>query len=725
MNRPSRSGWVVSLIIVSVLGAAITAMQQRVVQAGTIPNDSRLGELNHLNGYFPFHVPSSRASWEKRSRMLKRRILVATGLWPLPEKTPLRAVIHGKTKRDGFTVEKVYFQSYPGHFVTGLLFRPEGEAQKRPAVLCPHGHGGRLQNHGDEIQDLIASGDERYEKSGRTPKLARCAQLARMGCVTFIYDMEGYADSVQLGMTVAHRLSDARPHMEKKDSWGFFSTQAELRNQNIMGLQTWNMIRALDFLCSLPEVDPQKVGVTGGSGGGTQTILLGAIDPRPVVSFPNGMVSTAMQGGCICENANLLRINSGNVELAGLFAPKPLAMTGADDWTRDIQTKGYPELQKLYSLYGVKERVYSKELLQFKHNYNYVSRSVMYAWFNTHLQLGLTDALEEKDWEPLTDEQLNVWNDEHPAPAGGEQYERQLLKQMDVMSQKSIRKQLQESDDRAQTFHDLFGEAIRTTVGRDLPAGSDISRQKISKTDRGDYLEFIDLLRYMPGGEEIPVLSFTSKKVPWNKKVVIWIDGDGKQSLYSSEGIRSEVNELLNKGYAVVSADMLYQGDFLGDGEPITKQREVEQEREIAAYTYTYNNSLFVQRVHDVLTLIAFVHNDEHEAETISLVGTNGAGPIAAVARMISGDVVAHAVIDTGGFRFKDLTSWRDPSFFPGAVRYGDVPGLLGLNSPQALCVLGEGNSLPEWTRSAYDWSKAEGAVVTRSSLQAALDWLK
>ena len=92
---------------------------------------------------------------------------------------------------------------------------------------------------------------------------------------------------------------------------------------------------------------------------------------------------------------------------------------------------------------------------------------------------------------------------------------------------------------------------------------------------------------------------------------------------------------------------------------------------------------------------------------------------------MISGDVVDHAVIDTGGFRFKDLTSWRDPLFLPGAVRYGDVPGLLGLNSPHPLCVLGEGDSLPEWTRSAYDWSKAGGAVVTGSSLQAALDWLK
>ncbi|MFP6750359.1 MAG: acetylxylan esterase, partial [Pirellulaceae bacterium] len=274
----------------------------RVTSPGSTPEDARLGELNHLNGYFPFKVPATREKWEQRAEQLRRRILVANGLWPLPARTPLETVLHGKIVRDGFTVEKVYFQSYPGHFVSGLLFRPAGEGSNRPAVLCPHGHGGRMQNHGDNITKLIASGDEKFEKSGKTPKLARCAQLARMGCVTFIFDMEGYVDSQQIGMAVAHRLRDARPQMESKDAWGFFTAQAELRNQSIMGLQTWNAIRALDFLSSLPDVDSSRIGVTGGSGGGTQTILLGAIDSRPIVSFPNGMVSTAMQGGCTCEN---------------------------------------------------------------------------------------------------------------------------------------------------------------------------------------------------------------------------------------------------------------------------------------------------------------------------------------------------------------------------------------------------------------------------------------
>ena len=305
------------LSLTAVLGlmasSSVTAATPRVFPEGQRPDDSRLAPQKDLNGYFPFEVPATRKEWEVRKRELKQRILVSTGLWPMPQRTPMKPVIFGKVTRPGFTVEKVYFESVPGHFVTGLLFRPAGKTSggKHPAVLCPHGHGGRLQDYGVGAMDaLIKSGGEKFRKSGRFPKLARCATLARMGCVTFIFDMEGYADAQQIGMGVAHRLQKQRPHMNSPRGWGFISTQAELRLQSIMGLQTWNSIRCLDFLSGLPDVDPKRIGVTGGSGGGTQTILLCAIDPRPVVAFPNGMVSTSMQGGCTCENCCLLRIGT-------------------------------------------------------------------------------------------------------------------------------------------------------------------------------------------------------------------------------------------------------------------------------------------------------------------------------------------------------------------------------------------------------------------------------
>ncbi|NQT12262.1 MAG: hypothetical protein HQ582_05915, partial [Planctomycetes bacterium] len=196
----------------------------RVLPDSQLPNDRRLGELKDLRtGYFPFVPPKSRAEWAERAKELRRRVLVATGLWPMPEGTPLKPVIHGRVEREGFTVEKVYFESYPGHYVTGLLYRPyaglahqsKGKQDRCPGVLCPVGHGGRFADYGPEkIRELITQGAEQFEASGRYMKLARCVQLARMGCVVFIYDMIGYADSVQITRQLAHGFRKQRPEFD-------------------------------------------------------------------------------------------------------------------------------------------------------------------------------------------------------------------------------------------------------------------------------------------------------------------------------------------------------------------------------------------------------------------------------------------------------------------------------------------------------------------------------
>ena len=123
-----------------------------------------------------------------------------------------------------------------------------------------------------------------------------------------------------------------------------------------------------------------------------------------------------MQGGCYCENCNLLRIDTGNVELAALFAPRPQAMTAADDWTRDMMKDGYPQLSWLYAMIGNESDVYCRPMLHFKHNYNYVTRATMYQWMNRHLKLGLDDPVIEQDYEPLTTEETTIWGGEHPAP---------------------------------------------------------------------------------------------------------------------------------------------------------------------------------------------------------------------------------------------------------------------------------------------------------------------
>src|SRR5262249_61595039 len=223
---------------------------------------------------------------------------------------------------------------------------------------------------------------EQTLEGARYPLQARCAQLARMGCVVFFYDMVGYADSKDVGHAA------------------FNDVEADLRLQNLMGLQTWNSIRALDFITSLPEVDVKRIGVTGASGGGTQTFILCGIDDRPAAAFPAVMVSTQMQGGCVCENCSYLRIGTGNVEFAGLFAPKPLAMSAANDWTLHIERKGLPELKKLYHTLGADDKVTAHCWPEFGHNYNQVSREMMYGWLSKHL-LGGPAEVKEKPFTPV------------------------------------------------------------------------------------------------------------------------------------------------------------------------------------------------------------------------------------------------------------------------------------------------------------------------------------
>ncbi len=656
------------LFLGSLLGGLPLVGELRVLPEGQLPKDRRLEPLKDLNGHFPFAVPKSLQAWESRAAELRQQVRVATGMWPMPERTPLNAVIHGKVEREGFTVEKVYFESVPGFYVTGLLFRPAEGAGSYPGVLSPHGHGGRLQDHGPEkIRDYIADGAERFESSGRFPKVARCAQLARMGCVAFLYDMIGYADNQQLSEDIGHRFAEARTG-ETSGSWGLYGAQAESRLQSVLGLQMWNSVRALDFLEALPNVDPKRLAVTGGSGGGTQTILLGALDERPVAAFPQGMVSTSMQGGCTCENTSLLRIGTGNVELAALFAPRPQAMTAADDWTKAMMTDGYPELQIVYQFYNAKASVECTDHTRFPHNYNYVSRSLMYAWFNKHLNLGLSETLVEEDFPMLTPEEHAVWDADHPKPEGGEAFEKALMKQLAEASDKQVAS-MSRADLRA---------AWTTLIGRSLPKYAEVE----SDSYRVEALEgkrkvSLGVVRSVAHGEEIPVAVHLSEGK--GRHFALWVHGDGKAGV-DDEALKG----LLDSGVTVVTPDLFGQGEFTQGEDAFSLNRRVENKRAFAGYTYGYNDTLFAQRVHDILTILATM---TEEADTITLIGSDGAAPLAAVAAALAGDAVTNLALDTGGFRFATLTDYRDVNFLSGAVKYGDLSGVLNLCSPKSTFV--------------------------------------
>ena len=715
-------------LVLSMLAVIAAAAAPKALPEGKLPQDSRLAPLKDLEGYFPFTPPTSPAAWEKRAERVRRQILISQGLWPMPTKTPLRPVLHGKIDRGEYTVEKVYFESAPGFFVTGNLYRPKNITGQVPAVLFAHGHwsNARLTESGEaELRRELAEGEERFEQGGRSRFQSMCVQLARMGCVVWQWDMLGNADAQQLSAALVHGFAKQRPEMNTVENWGLFSPPAEAHLQSVMGLQTLNSIRSLDFLLSLPEVDPSRIAMTGASGGGTQTMLLAAIDPRLALAFPAVMVSTAMQGGCTCENACLLRVNTGNIEFAALFAPKPQGMTSANDWTKEMATKGFPELKQLYTLLGAPDKVMLKRGEHFPHNYNAVSRSAFYTWLNRHFKLGQKEPVIERDYEVLKREQLTVWDDQHPAPpAADPAFERQLLRQLHDDAQKQLAAE-QTTPDR---FRKVYGGAFDIILDGGLAEAGEMEWVETQKTERDAWSEAVGLLRNKTYGEELPAIFCATRQ--GNGHTVVWLSGEGKSALYGADGsLQPDVAKLVKSGVTVIGVDLLYQGEFLADGKPLTRTPRVKNPREAGAYTFGYNHTLFVHRVHDVLSVVNYVKNKQRTARQLTVVGLGGAGPWVAAARAQCGDAIDQAVIDTGGFRFSKVLDLHDPNFLPGGAKYGDVPALLALGAPGRTWVAGENARELALAQTQYKALNAAGNLTpftgeTRKIGAAALEWL-
>lgn len=637
--------------------------------------------LRSKDSYHPFREADSPEAWERRSADLRRQILVATGLWPMPTKHSLNAKVHGLVDRDDYTVEKVTLESFPGHFVTGSLYRPKGlkPGQTVPGILSPHGHwtNGRFHDHGDEeFAKQLASGGERFP-SGRHPLQARCVQLARMGCVVFHYDMVGYADSQQLD----HRKSYL------KDGLG--SVEAELRSQNMMGIQTFNSIRALDFLEGLSEIDPDRIGVTGASGGGTQTFVLGAIDDRPDLLFPAVMVSTGMQGGCVCENANYLRVGAGNVDLAALAAPRPLGLTGADDWTIEIETKGQPELEKLYAMLEASDHVAVFPFLNYKHNFNAVSRQAMYGFVNEHFQLGFPAPIEERDFQPLTKAEMSVWTDDQPAPtAHGASHEAALLdwwaKDSDLQLA-TLHAQMNDGGAGAQKYREIIGGAWETMIGRTWKDVGEVSCEMLGKESKDDRITMSGKMSAEKHDEDVEV-TFVHPVGEWNGHVVV-------QWLAQGQSLGADAS-LLSEGFSIVS---------VSDG--LTKASLVQDS--FSGYTFGYNPTLFARRVQAMLTVLQGIHqHPDWNVKKVHLIGEEEGAIIALATHFASQDAPrlgkTLAIFANGGtlslrpeltkvhypirsatsFRFSEVDALTDPWFVPGSVKYGGVDALGRLCTP-------------------------------------------
>lgn len=652
-----------------------------------------------LHDYHPFRAVPDISAWDSRKADIRTRVLVGSGLLPLPEKTPLNARRFGAVERDGFRVERVYFESFPGHYVTGSLFLPTGESEKiglidgkRPAILCPHGHwkDGRFYDalglSGERgVREQISIGAERFETAARNPVIARCVQLARMGCIAFSYDMLGNADSIQL---VDHRRGP-RESMNSAEfgKWGFVSPQATLYLQTNFGLQTWNSVRALDFLLTLDGVDPDRLGVTGASGGGTQTMVVAAIDERIDASFPCVMPSTAMQGGCTCENTHYLRIDQGNMDIAAALAPKPLGMTAADDWTIELETKGYPDLVSLYERLKAPKNFEAHFNIHFKHNYNHVSREQMYQFVNRHFQLGLESPVLEQDFEYLGKDDLSVWANPADKPEGyveGDDHERALNQVWADDANRAWNKAKKKADSGDMSaISDWVADGWTTILRPHAVRESEPTFELVEKEKDGEMITMKGRIEFAlaepgPGYKSVERAGVaTIVSIPttiyypanWNGEVVIQLGEQGSNELIEWSDKAVICLDLVGQnGREPGNSDTTYSGK--ADIPEDSWQRS-------PVYYYGYNDSTFVRRAQEVAAAVFMAErHPDWDVKNIVVRGEGGFAAIAHASQIIAGGSLDEVEGQAGDFTFSAVNDLWDDFMVPGALKYGGAEGL-------------------------------------------------
>jgi hypothetical protein len=299
--------------------------------------------LNYLYGLY-----ADLPAWEARKQQLKTCMTEALGLNPMPKKPASKPIITNRRKYDGYTIENVALEILPGVYTTGSVYKP-AKGGKCPVIINPNGH----------------FADGRY----RPDQQIRCAMQARMGAISVSYDLFAWGESLLQFDEKSHRRSIAHT------------------------IQTLNAIRWIDYLTSLKDADPDKVAITGGSGGGSQTMLVTAIDDRIKVSIPVVMTSSFFSGGCPCESGMPIHLCCGgtnNAEIAAMCAPRPmLIISDGKDWTSAVPKLEFPFIRRTYGFYDKENMVENVHLAGEGHDYGVSKRSASYGFLAKHLGLNI------------------------------------------------------------------------------------------------------------------------------------------------------------------------------------------------------------------------------------------------------------------------------------------------------------------------------------------------
>ncbi|MCS7225044.1 MAG: acetylxylan esterase [Armatimonadetes bacterium] len=588
-----------------------------------VNSDSR---LRHLDLRYELPTFERKEQWTARAEFLGRQVVLACGLFPRLPKRPLNPKRVVCYEDDQIVVERVVLETLPGFYLTGNLYRPTAGKGPFPAVLHPHGHvpqeEGRL-----------------YER-----ERIRSTSMARLGFIVFAYDMIGYGDHFGLD----HRA----PETAKEHLWGLSKG----------ALQTWNSVRALDFLFSLPEVDKERIGCCGSSGGGTQTFLIAAVDPRVTVAVPTKMVSAHMQGGCICENPPLLRWDASNPEICGLIAPRPLLLISDDgDWTKETPTYEFPFVRQIYTLLGHPERCANAHFSE-GHDFGPLSR-VAYYRFALRWLKGLSEneasQVEEPQGPLPSAAQLRVWGPDLPKPDRTASYQ-DIFNWLRQESQKALENDLPTDQKSLNRFRKIYGPFFQSVLGVRSLVATDIEQELLDETaHEGIRLQKIRLFDKV---RKITLGVLLTSGSAGRKEVVLFV-GDKGSGIKVGEG-KGDFWEFVRALNSQMPVAVIEWSPFFS-----------EEERAKIAYFTTYNRTEVSERL-QAITLTQVWLSSQYRK--VHLVGWGEGGLLVLLAAAVTspqGKIVA----DLANFNPEDDDQFVHRLYIPLLRRVGDFKTALAL----------------------------------------------
>lgn len=595
----------------------------------------------------------SREEWESRRAELRREYFDMLGLWPLPERTPLQAQVTGTLTRDGYRVEKLHFQSRPGLYVTANLYLPARIEGKLPAVLYVCGHAGR-------------------GRDGNKSAFAHHGQW---------FATHGYAclvvDSLQLG-----EIAGIHHGTYRENRWWWHSA-----GYTPAGVECWNGMRALDYLVSRPDIDAERLAVTGISGGGAATFWIAAADERVKVCVPvSGMsdlesyvVDKVCNGHCDC----MFLYNTARWEwstIAALIAPRPMLFenSGYDPiFPMPANERLRGRLAGLYRWYEKKPGdLFDIGVTPGGHNDNVELRLMAYRWINRHLK-GDNAEVSEPALPPIAGKELRVFPEETDLPA--DRINATIDETFVPVARLTPPAVRAEYDRWAQELRESLADRLFRDWPDQVPAAELRTTEEsglLLLTTEGEILVTARRLTAQTAGKR-------AAGMPKRLWLVVLNPDEPEGDLPAWAG------DVIPEGQTVMVLSPRGSGKT-------TRWSEKNPPNYVARAHALVGRTVDAGRIWDTQAVARMLHEAEGNELTVAVAGRGPAGILGAYAALAETSISEVIAVDPPA-------SHREGPYLLGVLRVLDIPDALGLLAPRHLTLTGAKDGALERTIQMYE----------------------